>query len=82
MLEPQHLSRVYRPQGWVSPALLANGRIVGTWRHVRRGRRLTLEIEPFGRPPARARAQLEAEAERLAEFLDCGLSHAPFPRSI
>jgi Winged helix DNA-binding domain len=82
LLEPQHLSRVYRPQGWVSPALLVNGRIVGTWRHVRRGRRLTLEIEPFGRLPAWARAQLEAEVERLADFLDCGLSHAPFPRSI
>jgi len=24
--------RVYRPQGWISPVLLANGRMQGTWR--------------------------------------------------
>ena len=29
-----------------------------------------LEVEPFGRLPVWARAQLEAEAERLADFLD------------
>src|SRR5262249_17448281 len=26
-------SSVYRPQGWISPVLLVNGRMEGTWRH-------------------------------------------------
>lgn len=73
LLDPRHKARVYRPQGWISPVLLVNGRSVGVWRHVRKGRRLLLEIEPFGRLPAWARTQLEDEAERLAEFLDCEL---------
>jgi hypothetical protein len=73
MLDPQHKARVYRPQGWFSPVLLVNGRSVGVWKHVRKGRRLLVEIEPFGRVPAWARAQVEAEAEGLAEFLDCEL---------
>jgi uncharacterized protein YcaQ len=70
LLEPRHKARVYRRQGWISPVLFVNGRMVGVWRHRRKGRRLLLEIEPFGRLQAWARTQLEAEAERLAEFLD------------
>lgn len=70
LLEPRHKARVYRGQGWFSPVVLVNGRMVGVWKHARKGRRLLVEIEPFGKLPAWARKQLEAEAERLAEFLD------------
>jgi hypothetical protein len=69
LLEPRFKARVYRAQGWISPVVLVNGRMVGVWRHARKGRRLMVEIEPFGRLPAWARPQLEAEAERLAAFL-------------
>jgi len=70
LLEPRHKARVYRGQGWISPVVLVNGRMVGVWRHARKGRRLLVEIEPFGRLPAWARTQVEAESERLAVFLD------------
>jgi hypothetical protein len=73
VLDPLHKTRVYRPQGWFSPVLLVNGRIVGVWGHTRKGRRLVVQLEPFGRVPAWAREQLEGEAERLADFLDCEL---------
>jgi len=73
LLEPKHKARVYRMQGWISPVLLVDGRMVGVWKHARKGRRLLVEIEPFGKLPAWARTQVEAEAERLAEFLDCEL---------
>jgi hypothetical protein len=46
-----------------------NGRMVGVWKHARKGRRFQVEIEPFGRLAAWARTQLDAEAERLAAFL-------------
>jgi hypothetical protein len=72
-LEPQHQSRVFRKQGWISPVLLVNGRIAGVWGYERRGRRLIVEIEPFGTLPVWAEAQIEAEAERLAAFFDCRL---------
>ncbi|HEY7031224.1 MAG TPA: winged helix DNA-binding domain-containing protein [Thermomicrobiales bacterium] len=69
LLEPEHKARVYRPQGWLSSVLLVNGRMVGVWRHAPKGRRLLVQIEPFGTLPRWARAQIEAEAERLAAFL-------------
>jgi hypothetical protein len=73
LLEPTYRARIYRAQGWISPVVLVNGRMAGVWRQARKGRRLLVELEPFGRLPAWARTQVEAEAERLAAFLDCGL---------
>jgi uncharacterized protein YcaQ len=70
LLTPEYKARVYRPQGWISPVVLVNGRTVGVWSHHRRGRRLVVEIEPFGRLPVWAREQLEAEAERLADLVN------------
>lgn len=69
LLDPAQKKRVYRNQGWISPVLLVNGRMVGVWKHERKGRRLTVTIEPFGQLPKWARAGAEAEAERLAAFL-------------
>ena len=61
--------RVHRPQGWVSPVLLVDGRMDGVWRHERSGRRLTVTIEPFVAVPAWARRGAAQEAERLAAYL-------------
>ncbi|HEV2873915.1 MAG TPA: winged helix DNA-binding domain-containing protein [Thermoleophilaceae bacterium] len=69
LLDPAEKKRVYRNQGWISPVLLVNGRMDGVWKHERKGKRLTVTIEPFGKPPRWARTQAESEAERLAGFL-------------
>jgi len=61
--------RIYRPQGWLSPVLLVDGVMAGIWRHERKGSRLSVEVEPFGRLAKSRRAEVEAEAERLAAFL-------------
>ncbi len=62
-------SRVYRPQGWISPVLLVNGIMQGVWRHEIKGSRVEVAIEPFAKPPAWVRRAAEQEAERLAAFL-------------
>ena len=33
LVEPHYKARIYRGQGWVSPVLLVNGRMVGVWKH-------------------------------------------------
>lgn len=63
-------SRVYRPQGWVSPVLLINGKMEGVWRHEIKGDRVEIEIEPFAKIPAPVRRVAEKEAERLGQFLE------------
>jgi len=66
-------SRIYRPQGWISPVLLVNGRMQGTWRHELKGDRVEVTIEPFAEIPAWVRRAAAREAERLAAFLGRGL---------
>jgi hypothetical protein len=46
------------------PTFLVGGRVAGTWRQVE-GR---VEIEPFAGLPARARSELDKEAQRLASL--------------
>ena len=62
LVEPEHAPRIFRPQAWLSPVVLVNGRAVGIWERKRRGRRMEVRIEPF--------AALAEEAELLGEFLD------------
>jgi Winged helix DNA-binding domain len=69
-------SRVYRPQGWLSPVLLVNGMMHGIWRHDAKGSRVEVVIEPFVQLPGWARRAAGEEAERLAEFLGGTLSLA------
>jgi hypothetical protein len=69
-------TRIYRPQGWISPVLLVNGRMDGTWRHAIKGSRLEVVIEPFVKAPVWVRRAAGHEAERLAAFLGCTLSLA------
>jgi len=66
-------ARVYRPQGWISPVLLVNGRMEGVWRHEIKGSSVELQIEPFVKPPVWARRAAAQEAERLAAFLGATL---------
>jgi len=68
ILAPEHKARVHRPQGWISPVLVVDGRIEGVWSHDRARGRVAVRIEPFTELPARVREGAEAEAERLAAF--------------
>jgi hypothetical protein len=69
VLRPELKSRVYRNQGWFSPVLLVDGRMLGVWRHARSGSRLKVDLEPFEDLPRWVRRSAEQEAERLAAFL-------------
>ncbi len=66
-------ARVHRPQGWVSPVFLVDGRIDGVWRQERKGKRLVVEIEPFAGAPKWVVREAEREAESLASFIGAPL---------
>jgi hypothetical protein len=69
LLPGSHRDLVYRAQGWLTPVLVVDGRMLGTWRHERKGRRLLVSITPFVAIPARVRRAAEAEAEGLEQFV-------------
>lgn len=66
--------RVYRTQGWFSPVVVRDGRMIGTWRHDQEGTRLKVEVEPFSRLSPGVKDQIADEAERVARYLDGNLS--------
>jgi hypothetical protein len=68
-VSPADEPRVFRPQGWMSPVVLVDGRAAGVWSHERRGKALRVQIAPFRRLTAPARRALSDEVERLAGFL-------------
>lgn len=70
LLAATHYKRVYRNQGWISPVILLNGRIIGVWSYTRRPKNWLLEIEPFEKFSKAIHAKIEEEAAGLEKFLE------------
>jgi len=69
LVEPRFYKRVYRNQGWLSPVVLAGGRIVAVWFLEERAKAFTVDVRPFGALDAKVRRGIAAEAEALGTFL-------------
>jgi winged helix DNA-binding protein len=69
LVEPRFYKRVYRNQGWLSPVVIAGGRIVAVWFLEERAKAFTVDVQPFEALDAKVRRGLEAEAEALGTFL-------------
>lgn len=71
VVDEGHHTRVYRPQGWVSPVLLVDGQALGVWSHVQRKGELQVRVAPFAKLSSRVLSQARAEASDLGRFLGC-----------
>ncbi len=71
LFPPKHRSKVYRPQGWISPVVLIDGRVAGVWRQPKTKGDAVITIEPFAPLTRTAKAAVAAEALR------CGLAQGP-----
>jgi hypothetical protein len=78
LLPGEFRSRIYRPQGWLSPVLLVNGRMEGTWAHRINGSRLQVTIGLLATQPSWVRRAACEEAARLAEFFGCSVDLVKF----
>jgi hypothetical protein len=67
LIPSEHLQRVSRTAGWISPVVLVDGRAAGVWTSWRDGERLRITIDPFGRPAATVRSAISAAARRIAK---------------
>ena len=72
LVEAKHSRRVYRPQGWLSPVVLVDGRVGGIWKYERKGDRLSVQVEPLGLLPLEVRDLIVAEVQDLARFFGAG----------
>lgn len=68
-------ARVHRTAGWVTPIVVVDGRLAGTWElQSRRAGTDQILVQAFGRLPRHARPELRREAERMAAFRDRPIS--------
>ncbi|HLO28246.1 MAG TPA: crosslink repair DNA glycosylase YcaQ family protein, partial [Anaerolineales bacterium] len=70
LLPQAYKLQVFRPQGWISATVLADGIIKGVWDYKTRGAQTTLKIKMFSPLTASIRRGIEAEAERLGAFFN------------
>lgn len=61
--------KIFRPQGWIAPVVLAAGRAAATWAYAQAGDTLRVLIRPFQELPAGVQGGIEAEARQLNRFL-------------
>ncbi len=47
IIDHEHYKKVYRQAGWISPTILCNGRVAGTWSYRENVDTLELTINPF-----------------------------------
>jgi len=69
LLDQRWYKRVYRDAGWISPVVLLNGRAIGVWSSRRKGKSLSVLIQPFSKLSRAVRNRIEEEAASLGEFL-------------
>jgi hypothetical protein len=73
--EKEHLAsfqvrpKIYRPQGWIAPVVLVDGRAAATWEYARQGNRLHVKVTKFGPISRRIAAGINEEARDLGRFL-------------
>ena len=69
LVDASHVSKVSRTAGWISPVVLASGRVVATWSYTAVKQTLRITVEPFRRLPAGTMPEVRARAESLARTL-------------
>lgn len=70
LLDAEQVRQVYRTAGWISPTIVWEGRILGTWEHRVEADAVVVRVTPFGSLDAVLRSHIEDEAERLAAHFD------------
>jgi hypothetical protein len=69
LVEPPFYKRVYRNQGWLSPVVIVNGRIVAVWFLEEHAKSFVVDVQPFAPFDAKTRRGITQEAEALGVFL-------------
>jgi hypothetical protein len=78
LFDQTHRWKVSRVAGWISPVVLADGRVLGTWSHVAANKTLRIKVEPFKSLPANVKTEVRARAEAIAMALDLPKSEVKF----
>jgi hypothetical protein len=77
IVHDRHYKKIYRNQGWISPVILLDGKVIGTWSHKMTGKKRAIALHPFEKLPKSLDAQIEFETQRIAKFVGEGVHRPP-----
>jgi hypothetical protein len=60
---------IYKPQGWIAPVVLVDGRVAAVWESAREGNTLHINITQFQPLSPAIQARIGDEAQSLSQFL-------------
>ena len=69
LVDAAHYKRIYRPAGWVYPAVLRDGRIAGEWAYERANHHLRVVVRPYVALDEGTKDLVRKEADDVARFL-------------
>lgn len=69
LVEKKYHSKIYRPQGWISPTVLVNGRVTGIWKYTFLKDTIQINIEMFGSLPKIVKERIDEEVKTVRHFL-------------
>lgn len=76
------VDKKYHPEVWKTVGepgtVLAGGKVIGTWRPRKSGRKLAITIKTFGSLPDRDKKSLQGEAEQVAPLRGASSVHVEF----
>ncbi len=78
LVDAGHYKRIYRPAGWVYPAVLRDGRIVGEWSYERANGHLRVAVRPYTALDEGAKDRVRSEADDVARFLELSEARVRF----
>jgi hypothetical protein len=81
LVDAAHYKQIYRPAGWVYPALLLDGCITGEWSYKRAHRHLQIAVRPYAPISGHTKDLVLREADDVARFLDLPEAHVQFART-
>ena len=70
LVAKEHYGNIYRPQGWISPVVLVDGRVAAVWGHTVERDHLHVKVEKLGPLNQKILAGIQEETQDLARFLD------------
>jgi hypothetical protein len=65
----EHQSSVYRPQGWIAPVILIDGRVAGVWEYALEKNHFRVQVTEFGPISRPALSAIRTEVQDFARFL-------------
>lgn len=80
LVDGAHRRRIYRPAGWVYPAVLVDGHVAGEWSYERAARGLRVQVKPYEPLDEGTKDAIRGEAGDVARFLGAPDARTTFAR--